>query len=290
MMPMEELKTIDLSAWTKVGEGGNGSTYENPSQPDVILKVNKPRMNSLPIVEHEYSVSKAVESVGLPTPKMFEIVKVGDNLYGTIAERIKNKKSLSRLCHDNPSSIEEMARVLCREGKKLFSTPCPKDRFPSRREQLLSVIDKVKFLSCKNKELVRNFAATIKENDNCVHGDFQMGNLIESEGKHYWIDLDRFAHGDPMFDIGHLFQLCKVYSSMKQVQEIFHMTQEQLNLFWDAFAKEYTGNEDHAEFDALAGKYALLDLVVRENFSKPSFAENIFFRIIANKVIKQYYK
>ena len=85
------MKTIDLEAWTKVGEGGNGSTYENPSQPDVILKVNKPRMNTRPIIEHEYNGSKAVESVGLLTPRMFEIVKVGD-WYGTISERIKNKR------------------------------------------------------------------------------------------------------------------------------------------------------------------------------------------------------
>ena len=168
---MEKLRQIDLAAWTQVGEG--------PAQPDVILKVNKPRMNTLSIVEHDYSASKSVESVGLLTPRMYEIVKVGDKFYGTISERIKNKKSLARICHDDPSRIEEMARVLCREGKKLFATPCPKDRFPSRRKQLLSVIDKVKFLSCKNRELVRQFASTIEENEGCVHGDFQMGNLMK---------------------------------------------------------------------------------------------------------------
>ena len=36
---MEEMKQIDLAAWTKVGEGGNGLTYENPQEPDVILKL-----------------------------------------------------------------------------------------------------------------------------------------------------------------------------------------------------------------------------------------------------------
>jgi Phosphotransferase enzyme family. len=287
---MEKLRQVDLAAWTKIGEGGNGFTYESAAQPDVILKVNKPRMNTLSIVEHDYNVSKAVESVGLPTPRMLETVKVGDKLYGTISERIKNKKSLSRICHDDPSRIEEMARVLCREGKKLFATPCPKDRFPSRREQLLSVIDKVKFLSGRNREVARQFASTIKENDGCVHGDFQMGNLIESEGKYYWIDLDRFGYGDPMLDIGHLFLICKVYAKIKPNQEIFHMTEEQFSLFWEAFAKEYTGKEDHSGFDALAGKYALMDLVVRENFCHPSFAENIFFRIMANKVVRNFFK
>ncbi len=38
---MSEYKNIDLSAWTQVGQGGNGITYENPSQPDLILKVDR---------------------------------------------------------------------------------------------------------------------------------------------------------------------------------------------------------------------------------------------------------
>ena len=118
----------------------------------------------------------------------------------------------------------------------------------------------------------------------------EIGNIIESEGKYYWIDLDRFAHGDPMLEIGHLFLICKEYATLKPTQEIFHMTQEQFNLLWEAFAREFTGKENHAEFDALAGKYALMDLVVRANFTRPSFLENFFFRIIANRLVKNYYK
>ena len=30
---MEEYKSIDLSAWTKVGEGGNGAAYVNRQSP-----------------------------------------------------------------------------------------------------------------------------------------------------------------------------------------------------------------------------------------------------------------
>lgn len=285
---MNEYRTIDLGTWTKVGEGGNGSTYVNPDEPSVILKVNKPRVNTLEIVKHDYDVSKAVESTGLTTPRMLEIVRVG-NGYGTISELIKNKKSLSRICHDEPSRTEEMAVLLCEQGKHLFNTPCPTDIFPSRKEQLLGVIDKATFVSKKNRQIIRSFAESIPENDHCIHGDFQTGNIIESAGQHYWIDLDRFAHGVPMFDIGHLFLICNVYSSMKQLQEIFHMTQEQLHRFWEAFAKAYTCQEDHSKFDALAGKFALLDLIVRINFEAPTFAESIFFGIIARRLLKDYY-
>ena len=56
---MSEYRVIDLSAWTQVGQGGNGTTYENPSQPDLILKVDRKQINTLEFVKHEFDVSKA---------------------------------------------------------------------------------------------------------------------------------------------------------------------------------------------------------------------------------------
>ena len=279
---------IDLSQWQQVGEGGNGKTYENPSRPDVILKVNNARLSTLEAVQHEYDVSKAVEGLGLSVPQVYEIVRVGD-AYATISQRIKGKKSLSRICHDEPERTEEMAQVLCRKGKELFATTCDTGVFPSRKEQVLWAIGHAGFVSKKNRELIRAFAETIPEKTTCVHGDFQSGNIIMSGESFYWIDLDRFAYGDPMFDIGHLFQICKVYAPMKRVQDIFHMTLDQFNRFWDAFAKEYTGQDDHSEFDRLSGKFACLDVIVRTYFVKPSFLEKLFFGMHVRKLVKEYY-
>ena len=92
-----------------------------------------------------------------------------------------------------------------------------------------------------------------------------------------------------MLDIGHLFQICNTYASMRQVQGIFHMDKEQLNRFWDAFAKAYTGQEDHSEFDRLAGKFAAMDMVLCYEFHKDNLAEQIFFGVIIRKLIKKYY-
>ena len=131
---------IDLSQWQQVGEGGNGKTYVNPAAPGEILKVNNARLSTLEAVKHEYDVSKAVEALGLTVPQVFRIVRVGD-AYATISQLVKDKKSLSRICHDEPERTEEMARLLCQKGKELFSTPCNTDYFPSRKEQVLWSID-----------------------------------------------------------------------------------------------------------------------------------------------------
>lgn len=285
---MSEYRIIDLSAWTQVGQGGNGTTYENPSQPDFILKVDKKQINTLEFVKHEFDVSKAVANLGLPTPKMHEMVRVGD-LYATISDRIKDKKSLSRICHDEPQRIEEMAQLMCRMGKELFSTQCNTDFFPSRKEQLMRALDKAQFISRKNRRILKDFAQTIQDIKTCNHGDFNMGNLVLSGDQPVWIDLDRFGYGDPMFDIGHLYQICNVYAPMKQVQDIFHMTEQQLNLFWDAFAKAYTVQDDHSEFDSQAGRFACFDMILRYEFQKCSLLEKMFFGVYIKRLIKAFY-
>ena len=283
-----ELDKVNLNGYTQIGEGGNGKTYVSSAAPDEILKVNNARLSTWEAVKHEYYVSKAVASLGIPVPAMYRIVQVGD-AYATISQRIKGKKSLSRICHDEPERTEEMARLLCRKGKELFATPCNTEFFPSRKAQALLAVERATFVSRKNREKIRAFIETIPEYTHCVHGDFQTGNIIQAGADYYWIDLDRFGYGDPMFDIGHLFLICHIYAPMKRVQDIFHMTLEQFHRFWDAFAKEYTGQDDHAAFDAQAGRFAALDVVLRTVFQKPNFVEKLFFGIYIHKLMKQYY-
>lgn len=284
---MADYRQINLSDWNQSGLGGNGATYENPAQPDLLLKVNKRGNNSLAFVKKDFDISKAVEGLGLPVPKMLEIVRVG-NAYGVISERIKGKKSISRICHDNPEQIEEMARLLCREVKILSSTPCDQDFFPNRKEQLKKALKKIRFIGEKNKAILADIVNDIPETNTCSHGDLNPGNLILVGEKHYWIDLDRFGFGCPMLDVGHLYQTCIYYSSLKQVQDLFHMTEAQLRLFWDAFAKEYSGQEDHSEFDKEALKYACLDMLVSYETQELGLAKKLFFAYYICRFIKQF--
>ena len=277
-MSTTNYRAIDLSAWTQVGAGGNGITYENPSEPDHLLKVNNARMNHLETIEQEFRLSQAVAELGFPTPAMYEIVRVGQ-AFGVIQERIKDKKSIFRVCHDEPQRIEEMAQLFSSLGRQLFSTPCNTDFFPSRKRTAIEGLEQATFVSRKNRSRLQAFLESVPDSTCCVHGDFQPGNVILAGGKPYWIDLGRFAWGEPLFDIGHLYLACVVYSKMKPARDIFHLTREQLLRFWDAFARDYTGQTDHREFDAEAARYAAADMVVRVFYEKPTWLENPFFRL-----------
>jgi len=85
-----------------------------------------------------------------------------------------------------------------------------------------------------------------------------------------------------MFDIGHFYLSCVVYSRIKRTREIFHMERNQLLRYWDVFARTYTGLVDHSEFDREAARFAAVDMAVRTVYSKPTFLENQFFRYQLN--------
>lgn len=144
------------------------------AEPGVILKVNAARLSTEQAVKREFEVSRAVESLGLPVPKMHRMVQVGE-AYGTVAQLIKGKKSLSRICCDEPARIPEMAKLLCAKGKEMFATSCNTEVFPSRKEQVLRAIDGATFLSREARAKLRSFAQTIPECRNCIHGGFPDG-------------------------------------------------------------------------------------------------------------------
>lgn len=291
---------IDITAWTQVGEGGNGITYVHPDNPDIMLKVNKSSSQSdETAMKREMELSQHVFALGLPTPRMYEMVRVGDS-FGLTFECIKDKQSLARICADNPQRMAEAAALLDIEGKKLHSTPCDTNFFPNRKELTLKAIETVDFVSESDKAKMRSFVQSLADETTCIHGDFQPGNLIVAGegqprnagtgmGKPYWIDLGGFSYGSQMFDFGHLFLVCQVYSQFPTTQDIFHMDQEQLKAFWDTFATAHTGLADHAAFDAEVAKFAPLDVCLRSMLN-PFPAANQMFAHVVHTLVENYYR
>ena len=281
-------KNIDISTWTQVGEGGVGKTYVHPDDPDILLKVNRASMSDELTVKREVESSQHVFNLGLSTPRMYDIVRVGD-AYGYTFERIKDKKSLSRICADDPSRIGEMAALLAHEGKVLHATPCDTTFFPSHKETALKAIAAADFADTADRQKMKAFIEGLDDTPTCIHGDYQSGNLIVSgEGKPYWIDLGWFSYGLPMFDIGHLYLLTQVYSQFQRLCDIFHMTREQLLAFWDAFAEVYSGSADHAAFDAEAAKFAPID-VCYISYQDPRPQANQMFAHVVHELVEKYY-
>ena len=109
----------------------------------------------------------------------------------------------------------------------------------------------------------------LKDENTCLHGDFNPGNLIVSPKGDWWIDLGRFSYGDPLLDIAHLYMFCNEgrdsWIVRKVIEHISHMKFSQLQSFWDAFL-DAEGITDKAGFDKMIQPYLALDKLVRHGF------------------------
>lgn len=265
------MKSIDLKDWILFGEGGNGKTYRPAdNSEEILLKVNKGKGATLEQVKWEFESSNAVRRLGIDTPALYEIVQVGKK-YGILFQRVKGKKSISRICADNPERIEEAAALLSKKGRELHSTECTDPMFRPISETARKGLEAFRlFLNKDQYNVVKRWIDELPQTQSCLHGDFNPGNLIVAGEEIYWIDLGRFSYGDPMMDIAHLYLFCVVMSHTFIVQNLAHMTERQLKDFWKAFLKAegLSSAEEIAQYERNIRKFYVLDWMVRQGFKK----------------------
>lgn len=263
---MNDYKTIDKQQWTcltKEGDAGSGIIYINPEEPGVILKTSRLAQEaSRENVVKEFYTAKAIYDLGVSTPKVLEIVKI-DQQYGIKFKYIKNKVSYARLAGDNPDSIDSLATRMAELGHELHTTKAlGSEWIPSMKEWMLQAVTSTLMIDGKEKEQLIDFVEGLDDAPTLLHGKFTFSNLIVEDGTHYWIDLDRAAHGLPMFDLGHFYLYCHFFGKQERVHKIAHMSEEQILKFWDRFAFHYNGPDGLDEFNALCKRYAGLALIM----------------------------
>ena len=217
---------------------------------------------------------------------MYEIVEVGEH-FGVKCQNIVGKKSFSRLCADDPSSIDARAIQMAQLLKSFHSVKVNDSQWiPSQKEVMLKAAENTTLIGGKAKERLIEFVKSIPESDHLLHGDLQMGNLILADEKPYWIDLGRASHGIPQFDLGHFFLFCNIFGKKDRVQAIAHMSDKQLVQFWNAFAKEYNGPDNMDAFLKDCCKYAALDIIFLGMVQTLTVSERFFLGLLAKKMLK----
>ena len=266
---MQDYRQIDLSAWTQVGEGYNGRAFVSDAHPGKLLKLVHGVLASAQKVEQEFYASRVAFEAGLPTPRVYEIVRDGQD-HGYISEKIEGKKSFSRLCADDPERIPEYAALMARYGHELHVHPISVCRYiPCLKSVLREAVDFAPFVTSAQRSRLHSLVDEMADTATLVHGDFQPGNLILSRNKHYWIDLGWLSVGDPVLDLAHLYKMMVEDSVIPAVQALTHLTREQMVTFWQAFAKAYTGQADTSALEQKLRPYAALD-IVRTYFFHPN--------------------
>lgn len=230
-------ESININDYVKSGEGANGSSYDCKSDSSVMVKLYNTDYPVQPIYD-ELEVARKVYDLGVPSPEPGTLVTDGERL-GIRFRRIVGKRSFSRILADEPERTEELAREFARMCRQLHDIECPEGMFPKAKDQYIGLAGKVVGLTEEQRNKVVDFIGSLPDNTTALHGDMHVGNLIQADGKNYFIDLGYFAQGFPLIDLGMTYSIC-IASEDAFVEHDFHVKKSQLrDRFWPAFTDEY---------------------------------------------------
>lgn len=278
------MKEIDITQWTKTGEGGNGVAYINAAEPDVLLKLSRLEFAKADALVREFELSKAVYELGISTPRMYELVSVNGRA-AIKCEAVPGKKSLARLCADSPEKIDFYAGRMAELGKSFHATPAVGAAIPSRKAIVAEAVSLSKLIGRRAKKKLLTFIDGLPDAPTLLHGDFTFSNLILAGDRHYWIDLGNASHGDPYFDLGHFYLFCNIFGRQKRVQDIAHLSDRQMAQFWNSFALAYNGPDNLDEFNRECRRFAALDIIFLGHTQPLTFIDRLFLAILAKKMI-----
>lgn len=279
---MNNYRKITLDDWELFGGGATSDTYYHKNDDTVMLKVFIPSVDkSAPV--REFELTDKVYKLGVKTPKAIEMVSVNDRI-GIIYQRITGKVSCARLMGDNTDLIPEVARDYVREVKILHNTKCDTKAFEGKKEIAIDLVKGARYINDAQKAKLLKFLDKVPDADTCLHCDLQMGNLIRANGQYYWIDLGDFSYGYPLFDIASVMFAGATLRHTEKTQELYHMNEKQLEIFWNCFLKEYLGTDDKIKtqqfVDGLNGYLAVYYLYVVEVNNFIPGGEEIFQKVI----------
>ena len=265
---------INLDEYVRTGEGANGASYNHKSDPNIMMKMY---FRNFEAAKQELEVAKKVYDAGIPTPEPGDLVTDGECM-GIRFRRIEGKRSYSRACGDEPERTEEYAREFAQLCKKLHNTHVDTTRFENVKDRLYQMLAENPFFTDDEKRKLHDFIAAAPDTDTAIHGDLQFSNgiFVEHDGVRtpYFIDLGDFCYGYYMFDIGMVYLCCKL-NGEEWTQEQYHMSNATAARFWDAFAREYFGEDaDLEEIERQVLPYAGLKVLIIErdtHFRLPEF-------------------
>ncbi len=157
-------------------------------------------------VEREFRNAKEVEQMGLPVPKVFELVE-SEGRTGIVYEKIAGKSMLECMI-ENPGKagfyLEEFVRL---QKKWLKEASVQSASVLSYKEFLQMLLNGARQEA--EFSLFKEINA-LPEGDTLLHGDFHPGNImVTPEKRHVVIDFMNVCRGPSLYDIARTYVLLK---------------------------------------------------------------------------------
>lgn len=238
-----EAKHINIADWGYFGEGSTATSYCNKKNGNLFLKLNKAGYPES-LTREEFLASKLFSDMGLPVPSIYDYVTDGER-FGYTAERIKGKISFARILSQEPDRFEEIASRLSAMAKELHRTKADTSRMKSCLEYFKGYLGDMSYLPADVAAIIRGCLSEFSDIPYCLHGDLNPGNVINYEGRDYWIGINSAMFGDPCWDIATMYVIANCIPAYR-VKELYHFSPEECRKFYETFKKHYFGDSLHS--------------------------------------------
>lgn len=248
------MKTVNLRDWIQFSERAYSRSYKSQDG-KLMLKLATNEEAIISALKNEYRISKLANELGVPSPKVLDMVQADDGSLGVIYEYVPNKLSFSRAISQDPDNIEMYMESFAQVVKKFHSIEANTDILPSFESKMLSGLKRTHIFTEAEKERILSEYETLPKGTKCLHTDMQLSNAVFSKEGCYIIDLGLMCYGNPLIDVGTMYCLSH-FLNEELTQALFHMNQETLLKCWKLYAKYYFDTENIDEVEAFIKPYA----------------------------------
>jgi len=238
-----KLREVSVEGCEIIGNGYYGTVYRIDEE--TIVKVYNASPDTLAMIYNEQSRAKIAFIAGIPTAISYDVVRVGDR-YGAVFELLK-AKTFNELLIAEPENADDIIRQYAQFMHTTHQTQVPAGKLNSAKKMFMGYLDiDAKYLPSDMVEKLRIMIDEVPETHDLLHGDFQMKNVMLTDGEPMLIDMDTLAEGHPIFDLQSVYVTYFAFgeADKNNSMDFLGIPREVSAMIWDKFVGYYFDTED----------------------------------------------
>lgn len=260
MMDIQKgFRKLSVDGVEEIGRGANGIVYRYAD--DMIVKVYFNHA-ALDAIKNEIRLAKKAFISGVATAIPFDIVKVGE-YYGSVFEMIK-AESLSTLINENPDKLDHYIEQFVELLETMNGTIVNDESIPTIKDQAILWIDKITdYISEEEYQKLQSLFASIKEDNNMLHRDYHLKNLLMQQNELILIDMDTLSRGNVIFELTGIYNAYRGFVEVRDPDEpsFLGIDDETCYYIWDKILELYFKDRSLEERKEIEKKVSLISTV-----------------------------
>ena len=257
-----------------IAKGANGAVYRYDEETIVKTYFAK---DALPEIKQERENARRAFVLGVNTAIPYGIVRVGE-YYGTVTELL-NATSVTKLIRQNPDDLSLAAKYYVEMLQSIHAIEVEDGEVPDIKETVLSWVDFVaQHIPEEAGKKLRALVEAVPKQNTLLHGDYHTNNIMVQNGEPLLIDMDTLCMGNPIFELGSMFNAFVGYSELKHenAMNFYGYSFETAGKFWDMALKMYLGTDDEAVCRSVVEKAMVIGYtrMLRRAIRRPNEADS----------------